>query len=210
MSKQNTARRAMIWSVMAGLVLSTGAVVIGNTVTVVNVSQNGPSDLMNSGTTPGTLFRTHAGGGALAGNNAYSQFFNGVSRLDFNVQHESVSVFVGTNGGEGALGEMDVQGGELKEVAGDQVYVAELISDGGDDFTSGGKNDFIPQTGFEEYHVGSGFDSIAPGELAPGSHVNTLANQPITPVPESGTFLLMATLGISLLGVKRRRRADSD
>ncbi|NNM88677.1 MAG: PEP-CTERM sorting domain-containing protein [Phycisphaerae bacterium] len=206
MDKQNTAHKLMIWSVMAGLALSTGGITMGNTVTVINVSQNGPSDLMNSGTTPGTLFQTHTSGGTLAGNNAYSQFFNGVSRMDFNVAHESLSLFVGTNGGESALGESDVQGGELKQVAGDQVYVAELISDGGDDVGGAGNNDFTPEAGFQAYHVGSGFDSIAPGQSVPGSHLQTLTNPPITPVPESSTLALMAVLAMSLLGVKRRRR----
>ncbi len=206
MDKQNTARKLMIWSVMAGLALSTGGITMANTVTVINVSQNGPSDLMNSGTTPGTLMRTHTSGGTLAGNNAYSQFFNGVSRMDFNVEHESVSVFVGTNGGEGALGELDIQGGELKEVGGDQVYVAELISDGGDDVGSVGNNDFTPEAGFQAYHVGSGFDSIAPGQSVPGSKLNPLTNPPSTSVPESSTLVLMAVLGMSLVGVRRRRR----
>ena len=206
MGKQNTARNAMIWSVMAGLALGTGAAANGNTVTVINVSQNGPADLMNSGTTPGTLFRAHANSATLAGSNAYSQFFDGVSRMDFNVQHESISVFVGTNGGEGALGEADVQGGELKEVSGNQVYVAELISDGGDDFGTVSNNDFTPEAGFQTFHIGSGFDSIAPGQSIPGPRLTTLTNPPITSVPESSTLGLMAVLGLSLLGIKGRRR----
>ncbi len=206
MGKQNTAHNAMIWSVMAGLALGTGAAAKGSTVTIVNVSQNGPADLMNSGTTLATLFRTHISGGTLAGNNAYSQFFDDVSRMDFNVAHESVSVFVGTNGGEGALGETDVQGGELKQVVGDQVYVAEVVSDGGDDAGTAGNNDFIPVAGFQPYQIGSGFDSIAPGQSVPGSGLTTFTNPPITSVPESRTLALMAMLGISLLGVRCRRR----
>ncbi len=206
MVQQNTTRSSMIWSVMAGLALSTGAVTMANTVTVINVSQNGPANLMNSGTTPGTLLRTHTSSGTLAGNNAYSQFFNGVSRMDFNVEHESLSVFIGTNGGEGALGEEDIRGGELKQVGGDQVYVAELISDGGDNAGAVGNKDLTPEAGFQAYRVGSGFDRIAPGQSVPGSKLKPLANFPSTSVPESSTLVLMAGLSMSLLGVTRRRR----
>lgn len=204
MIKRNMLIRRVVFPAITGVILGISSAAMGGTITVVSFGQNGPSDRMDSGTTPKTLF-TGSGGGVLPGDSTDSQFSEDVSRLDFNVQHESLQVFIATNAGEGATGDTTVGGGELSEVTGNQVYVTDVIASGDNSFGTPPKDDYTPSAGFVEHRVGSGFDSIAPGQYSSASSIFKTPIPPTQSVPEPASLAMMATLGLAILGVRRKK-----
>ncbi len=201
-------RSARLWAsaVASALTLWIGSTALGSTITVISYSGGGPTDMAESGATPGSMYTLGAGSesySAIGDNSSSNDLNSNVSAHDDNVADEHLDVLQINDQGGGSVSGTPVDGGQMTQVSYNQQYIAEVLAQGGTP-TYQSSYDFTPQTGYYPQgatgtpYTGSG------GSILPGG-----SNPPIT-TPEPSTILLLVAIGGAvLLERKRAKHCDS-
>lgn len=201
-SPRRQAARLWASALTMSLTLWTGSAALGSTITVISYSGGGPTDMAESGATPGSMYTLGAGSetfSAIGDNSSSNDLNSNVSAHDANVADEHLDVLQINDQGGGSVSGSPVDGGQMTQVSYNQQYVAEVLAQGTTPSYQS-SYDFSPQNGYYSQgapgtpYTGSG------GSIQPGG-----GNPPIT-TPEPSTIVLLVAIGAAALLERKRAK----